>query len=161
MNAIEQAVEVLRNIARQHTAAERDQQEEAEGDIEGAYDHVIGLARKALTRLTDERVAVPPDRERLAQRVLGWADRLPSGTWDRDLLRDVAAALRSPADGWRNIESAPKDGTVVLLAWNGKTRPGHWRQAWLPDDGGAIEITKPGPSMWRPLPDPPAEEKIP
>jgi hypothetical protein len=115
-------------------------------------------------RLTSERAAVPPDRERLVQRVLGWADRLPSGTWDRDLLRDVAAALRSPADGWRTIESAPKDGTRVLVY---RPRVVYDGITWMPEidkdrwSGSSWWESRriQQPTHWMPLPSPPAEEK--
>ncbi len=113
-------------------------------------------------RLDAERAAVPPDREMLITSLAELGTELLDAEWDAvELINDTIAALRSPADGWRSIESAPKDGTIILLAWGGRTRPAHWRQAWLPDDGGAIEITKPGPSLWMPLPFPPAEEKTP
>jgi hypothetical protein len=68
---------------------------------------------------------------------------------------------------WRDIESAPKDGTRVWLWWDGKLRLAHWHEAenppsiggrfanWLTDDKGSVSaVTK--PSHWMPLPDPPS-----
>jgi len=71
-------------------------------------------------------------------------------------------------DGWRTMESAPKDGTWVLLTggyidygWDGNSQPVvvsgqfiemRWQFAWY--DGGYYgEYEK--PTHWRPLPSPP------
>jgi hypothetical protein len=77
---------------------------------------------------------------------------------------------------WQPIETAPKDGTWVLLAggncdgeeggnndrpvtaqWtsyrNGRSAPGHWQFAWY--DGGYSGAYD-EPTHWMPLPDTPA-----
>lgn len=63
---------------------------------------------------------------------------------------------------WRPIESAPKDGTVLML-WIPEYKYGvafgYWSETlkeWLDDeDGCAIKE----PSHWMPLPAPPGEEQ--
>mgnify|MGYP006935488135 CR=1 FL=1 len=107
-----------------------------------------------------------------------------------DLLN--AEALRRVADlldrlstagaetvGWRDIESAPRDGTEVLLAAGSRVTVGHWTTeeecrvqigdcggvcrcpeyeyqdpTWLSWDGGFT--TEHPPTHWMPLPPPPA-----
>lgn len=77
---------------------------------------------------------------------------------------------------WRPIETAPKDGTLVMLSgdriyygWDGKTKPlavvgqfasscnplgaDTWQFAWF--DGGFYGEYE-NPTHWMPLPDPPA-----
>lgn len=85
------------------------------------------------------------------------------------LLRETAAALEAAReDGWQPIETAPKDGTRVLLwyEWHdlpvvGDFRHGRW---WSVHSlGGNLahpngmdweEVVR--PTYWRPLPAPPA-----
>lgn len=65
------------------------------------------------------------------------------------------------SNGWRPIETAPKDGTAVLLyadSWEltwgiqaGRFYDGEW-MCW----GGAVpENDEDGPTHWQPLPPPP------
>jgi len=77
------------------------------------------------------------------------------------------AADRLEAQGWKPIESAPKDGTRVLVTrW---PRTGHTdptKIAWCYADSPAfkewrIRLNKGlryDPTHWRPLPAPPSEE---
>ena len=90
----------------------------------------------------------------------------------------LSAALSHPADGWRDIESAPKDGTEILLygppcTYNGKDYParvtsGSWQEweetenyeagaSWVSFDGGFLEELP--PTMWHPLPAAPLDAK--
>ncbi|MCW5697396.1 MAG: hypothetical protein KIS96_11780 [Bauldia sp.] len=90
-------------------------------------------------------------------------------------LRDLEAAvvrLSTPSDGWLPMESAPRDGTRVLLndEDTGKIKIGFWSNhlaVWVVDnifgddvpekwDGEAVVITIHRPTAWRPLPAPPA-----
>lgn len=85
-----------------------------------------------------------------------------------------AAALAPVDDGWRPIESAPKDGTTILVSFG--TRGVHavaWcepsgfdHEIWCVDDGkhgpyalrGWSEKPRPtAPTHWRPLPAPPKD----
>lgn len=74
----------------------------------------------------------------------------------------------STNDEWQPIETAPKDGTPVLIAAhdNGmSSQPrhvlvAHWSYSfsddgeWLRDEGEEFSQTWP-PTHWQPLPDPP------
>jgi hypothetical protein len=92
----------------------------------------------------------------------------------------------TPSPVWREIESAPKDGTPILIAVNGwhPERPnagGQYvtvaRWCWsvnarmpheqYPDDGGFLELNNDwgddwggniGGGYWMPLPPPPTQE---
>jgi hypothetical protein len=78
------------------------------------------------------------------------------------LRREAESLEQSPVsdDGWRAIESAPKDGSYILVAglkFEDQTYMevtsfymGRWQVAWM--DGYAE------PTHWRPLPPPPAKE---
>jgi hypothetical protein len=73
------------------------------------------------------------------------------------------ALLRDAGDGWRAIESAPRDGTKVLLCHSGYAHPFYDRdrmpRVWVDFfRGGSWYNTAPSgqPTHWRPLPQPPA-----
>lgn len=60
------------------------------------------------------------------------------------------------ASGWRPIETAPKDGTLLLCFW----RSSHCAVAYY-DDGCWWDAGTDGlddPTHWQPLPSPPAEQ---
>lgn len=79
---------------------------------------------------------------------------------DNEEPRTLARLLREEADsqGWRPIETGPRDGTRVLL-WH-RYRPrssaiGYWSAShgdWMSDSG---ELQRGFISYWRPLPPPP------
>lgn len=61
--------------------------------------------------------------------------------------------------GWRTIDSAPKDGTRVILAWGGSSVVGyyldnrHTRHPWAGWKVPSMEPFPAGqPTMWRPIP---------
>ncbi len=192
MNAIEQAAEALRltNIAicadpvyegtwkrnaevLARLTAERSRVVYADmsdsAEVGGSL--TLGDIRQEISG-TAERAAVPPDRERLAARFDG-----PGYVLGDVKCADVAAALRSPADGWRAIESAPKDRRIEIGGPSGYVAPHNWHQesahweqrsqqrpgpiCWRTDSGDAYNDGWPNPTHWRPLPSPPAEEKTP
>ncbi len=139
--------------------------------------------RSQIAALTAERDALQKERGELANRV---GQLLASGSNDNEmeLIRRAAKALQdnpSPAvrvaqleqeidalqgqiaQGWQDIESAPKDGTRILgfpywsdglaaeVRWKSLNRtPGRWETAgglWSPQQ----------PTLWRSLPAPPAD----
>lgn len=89
------------------------------------------------------------------------------------VVSDYLAALDEFREGpapegwgeWRPIESAPKDGKRVLLAWGGKVEqafyldnsnsPTPWK-GWRVESGRLTPSGK--PTHWRPLPTPPDSE---
>lgn len=83
-----------------------------------------------------------------------------------EALADAIIALRStPPDGWRTIESAPRDRPVLLLSvtemavcsWMTSIEDGSsdWIMARGDADGVQIAFRFRDPSHWRPLPAPP------
>lgn len=87
-------------------------------------------------------------------------DRAMAGSYNRGLDHAIEAIRALPDAGWRDIESAPKDGTQIL-AWCVCRETGDaWIAAdvawWKPADhwiGVADGIV--GPTHWIPLPPPP------
>ncbi len=74
------------------------------------------------------------------------------------------------AVSWQPIETAPRDGTRVLLWWDGDFAPvAHWEpdgwayhmtMNWMADRGCVIADALLGyePTHWMPLPEPPQED---
>jgi hypothetical protein len=81
----------------------------------------------------------------------------PVYLYERAVREDGVAVARAVlAAGWRPIESAPRDGTRVLLVGRWITLPGHsgivighWAERWW---SGGVPIE---PSHYMPLPKPP------
>jgi hypothetical protein len=92
--------------------------------------------------------------------------------WD-SLWRRVLEQLRQQLDTakavgaaeWQPIETAPKDGTWILLWWGDRTVEGHWLDnshtqfPWAGWKLRSMVVHNPAhkPTHWMPLPDPPAE----
>lgn len=76
--------------------------------------------------------------------------------WSMAVSAVLAELERQGADleGWRPIETAPKNGTFVLLSASGLPAIARWFETgWY---SGALRM--PSVTHWRPLPAPPAEE---
>lgn len=81
-----------------------------------------------------------------------------------ELARDAANALT--AREWQPIDTAPQDGSTIVLGGYGWTRRGYWavdnfigngRPTWSSEDGhGCGEVTH-----WMPLPEPPLPQRAP
>ena len=78
----------------------------------------------------------------------------------------VQAEDREQPQGWQPIETAPKDGTAILLWWpywsSSRAIVGWWAPR-QPDLGwsaweSSYQGNCPGPTHWMPLPEPPTEE---
>lgn len=80
------------------------------------------------------------------------------------IARAILNRLNLPqSDGWRDISTAPKDGTHILM-WGGYHSPfsGYYRDKWVERVGwhisGGIHIDPTAePTHWMPLPQPPQE----
>lgn len=74
-----------------------------------------------------------------------------------DFIRECAA-LRTQEAGWRTMESAPRDGTRVLLGWANISFDNVRTAAFM--HGQWHDYTRPlvDPDRWMPLPAPPQEE---
>src|SRR6185369_14959711 len=90
----------------------------------------------------------------------------------RELIASLASRVRAER-GWRSMDSAPKDGTIVLLGAVGKpTVIGHWeietgevliaadKPYWHPFDHSRWDYESEWfePTHWQPLPPPPETE---
>ncbi len=150
-SAIEQAVEALREASEALTAC---------GFIGSTYSHIDA----ALARLTAERAAVPPDRELW---IFQQADRITDGFSLHDDVRsaimgalDRAAALRSPADGWRAGAAAMREACAVKAeAFTALSSDGF--SSYDIEASYPIKNSIAAAIRTLPLPSPPAEEKTP
>lgn len=88
----------------------------------------------------------------------------------RDAIEAAIKMLGAPAQGWRDIASAPRDGTHVLVAgfsWRPHQAVAHWgsttynrskrayNKGWTAIPG--VELL---PTHWMPLPEPPAPQRV-
>jgi len=82
-------------------------------------------------------------------------------------LRAAAAALQG-AEGWRTMESAPKDGTEILVvndrgrfivSWSGSRPPDDCLPNWwvVYSGKGWRDLRGSEPAYWRPVPPPPVK----
>lgn len=116
-----------------------------------------------MTQITPRLSVSGPDSDGICELIV----RDCGDTFDGDdsvcLSRAEADALIAALNPWRDIASAPKDGTSIWLWWDGKRRLAHWHEAqnppsisgrfanWLPDDKGSVSaIVK--PLLWHPVP---------
>lgn len=80
-----------------------------------------------------------------------------------DILAALSAEGMAVVPGWQPIESAPKDGTRIILAWGGAAVTGsyldngHTAYPWKGWRVPSLELTPPGaPVAWMPFPVVPA-----
>lgn len=83
-------------------------------------------------------------------------DYVPGSLWDK-LTREAQARIRSlplqDGDGWRPIETAPKDGTRILIGGDECAISAAWDRAYWKVDWPPLGAT---PTHWRPLRLPPS-----
>lgn len=98
--------------------------------------------------------------------------------WDARQADEIERLRRSPPSPWRDMESAPKDGTRILadcgavyrkpyavrvllwydaLQWEGEYGPDSGWILDLPDETIDAEFVERDPTHWMPLPEPPSE----
>ncbi|MFG6599345.1 MULTISPECIES: Lar family restriction alleviation protein [unclassified Sulfitobacter] len=67
----------------------------------------------------------------------------------------IAALTPTPQEVWQPIETAPKDGTRILLWLDPQSIvvPAEWRGRWMGDD---YPLNMTTPTHWMPQPPPPA-----
>lgn len=103
-------------------------------------------ARKALAALEAEQALVALTEE---QRRLG--------------MYDEAEPQQARAPGWQDIATAPKDGSRILLWWDGLVREGWCGGAGTSRDGGdwwrshSLTVCNGRPTHWVPLPPAPQQ----
>jgi hypothetical protein len=76
-------------------------------------------------------------------------------------LRDLALAALERGPGWRSMEGAPKDGSLMLL-WDAD-REGCSIAFWLAAQSrwvSPFDSSPDAPTVWMPLPKPPEEVKL-
>jgi len=78
----------------------------------------------------------------------GWSIAKGDETKERAI---TAWNTRAPTPGWRDIASAPKDGTEILV-WDGERTIAQWIEGeWMPC------LPDQQPTLWQPLPAAPGE----
>jgi hypothetical protein len=85
--------------------------------------------------------------------------------WAKETIRAIEQAVRSKLGagvGWQPIETAPMDGTAILLFTGGGVIEGHWiYREWqqcaisCSYDGAGGPVFECVPTHWMPLPPPP------
>jgi len=132
--------------------------EAAEAKLAERGEAVVALI-KALERVRDHPESVNTSRHSYG---VGYAFHSVQGI-AKTALKQHAAALTAPpaaiSEGWMKMETAPKDGTQVLL--HKQVEPQTYVAAWVPSETmGPVWCTPDahvifGASHWRPLPAPP------
>lgn len=91
-------------------------------------------------------------------------NHINGGKIEDDALVIIRAALTAAkAGGWMPIETAPKDGTAVLVSEGRFCSCVEWNEEfdwWAVDDNklGPFRLRGAAPTHWQPLPTPPKEQ---
>lgn len=172
-------------IADQHLQSECDEDMDDYADYEGAYEQIVTEARALLTRLEAGAAEPQPfssvvtltaeEFDELERCMTEPQEPTPAVMRAAELLRKLSpakAASPSPpqvsvAGGWRSIESAPRDGTRILVYLGTKygVHVAYWHK-WEADhhfgsgalwktDYPHVPINVIEPTHWMPLPPPP------
>jgi hypothetical protein len=73
-----------------------------------------------------------------------------------DILANAFDRLSPQEEGWRPIESAPRDGTPIILGWHHPIKGWAWnRGAWHGRGWAKVGGSQQPPSHWHPLAAPP------
>lgn len=87
---------------------------------------------------------------------------LSAPTINPDTIDSKLIGAADPSNGWLPIETAPRDGSLVVLAGGDLMRPifAWWtaRGYWAGDQRGPYEAIPYTPAYWQPLPPPPATD---
>jgi len=116
-------------------------------------------------RLEQQLQAAREDIQRLNGRVADlWLGKFPT---DPVAFLSSQLATAQAESEWRTIETAPKDGTWILLMGESgyinrpyRVHVGNWgeRDWWMQSEDCSFEDDGGPPTHWMPLPDPPKEE---
>lgn len=87
----------------------------------------------------------------------------PAAEYVEALAQARAAITAAKAGGWVAIETAPKDGTAVLVSEGRFCSCVEWNEEfdwWAVDDNklGPFRLRGAAPTHWQPLPNPPKEQ---
>jgi hypothetical protein len=126
------------------------------------YDHGGGRYYSAVKRSVDEALYSGEEHRTLIADFYHEADR-ELFVLLRELAPDLLAALPpTPTPGWQPMETAPKDGTVILLASELGTEPVRWnKRAELWDMAFGVGYVGRTRKLfgWQPLPPAPTGDR--
>jgi hypothetical protein len=117
------------------------------------------LAGSDLSQIVSEGadMTIPDDVMKMAEEVAG---RIRSRD---DAAQAIARAIMAERERqWRPIETAPKDGTAILLGHECAAFSGWWDDEYEWVDGETSmfgDLTSYEPTHWMPLPQPPQSER--
>lgn len=118
---------------------------------------------QAPKELTDERIDNIADLvvKGMPEGISGFCKSWGWRQFARAILDDCRGHWRAQeqAPGWMPIETAPKDGTCMLLWWGDQLAVGYWAgpfNGWVPKQ---VVWPIPGPTHYTPLPAAPSQEQ--
>lgn len=141
----------------------------------GAYlrgEAIRGLAKRLYTEFRESAKISREEWEKAFAEGRAFRDTNPEESYESDDLNCPACngsghvddarewLARAEAEGWRSIESAPKDGSKVLIfsPLEG-VMSSYWEYQWQGFPWrNAAELKRQEPTLWKPLPAPPKED---